>query len=180
MLEVVRMIADRFADAAEGVNAHLAALPRDVGDAIPPNVTVYDETRHGWVARSQAPRTDAGVVFPALTVAIEDPVEFDGDPQYSGLANERFEDVDVSVAVRLFVQNVDTEEGTEDAYYTLRAIRGCLKDFMKGEYVAARTRNSVRINQCTGMTSAALVEQLEDVWVTGGLTARFKVHESSP
>jgi len=53
-LEVVRMVADWFAHATNGINAEIANVPRDGGDSAPTSlVAVLDETRSAILALCQ-------------------------------------------------------------------------------------------------------------------------------
>jgi hypothetical protein len=45
-----RLLADRLADDAEGVNIVATYVPRNDDDTLlPRTVRIYDDTRHGWV-----------------------------------------------------------------------------------------------------------------------------------
>jgi hypothetical protein len=55
--EAILYVAERLADAVEGVNALLASVPKEAGWATPPNVTVVDAVTYPWVSRGILDRT---------------------------------------------------------------------------------------------------------------------------
>lgn len=75
---VVRLVADRLAQDALGVNDIAQQLPRDVDgttpDPAPPVAFVYDDTRYAWLARGVIPHPKETTVlqYPAIFVRFHD------------------------------------------------------------------------------------------------------------
>lgn len=111
----VRQVADWLGDATTGVNALLATVPKDVADAVPANVTIYDETREPWVARGTVPRTKTGT-GPLLLVRGPDAVEL---PVFSGYTPC---EVQVLYVRRAPAATVESDDAVRDVYQTMRAI----------------------------------------------------------
>lgn len=52
IVDVMRLVLEWLSDPVTGVNAQLAAVPRDPGEDPPPAVVIYNELDHPWVARN--------------------------------------------------------------------------------------------------------------------------------
>jgi hypothetical protein len=124
IVAAVRQVADWLVDAETGVNAQLAAAPRDATDTVPPLVTLWDATRFEWVARGEVPRDKTGH-GPLLLVRGPDELDL---PIFAGDAQGGYASLDVLVA---YVLREDVEQPTEyaltHAYETIRAAARALQ-----------------------------------------------------
>lgn len=114
--DLIRQHADWYADGPAGVNAQRPNVPRDVGVAAPPAVTVYDATRHAWVARGTVPRDKTG--SGALLLV-------DGTEEFQTWV--RSQDIQgggslVGVRARYVARKKQTELLVMDCYHTLRCV----------------------------------------------------------
>lgn len=119
----IRQTADWLAHVVTGVNALLATVPRDVGEAAPPNVTVYDETRDDWVARGTVPRKKTGN-GPLLLVRGPEEVQL---PIFGTQEAGGYTPIDVLVlyirrAAAAGASAVESDAAVRDVYQTSRAI----------------------------------------------------------
>lgn len=119
IVAAVRELADWLSAAPAGVNAQLATVPRDVGDPVPPSVTVHDETRESWVARGVVPRGSLGN-GPLLIIRGPDDLQL---PLWTDQGSGGFTPLELRVGyVRRAAQaSVDTDDALRDCYQTLRA-----------------------------------------------------------
>jgi hypothetical protein len=140
----VRIVANWLADPALGVNALLPTIPRLDGDPMPPTVSIFDETRAGWVARNQVPKPTGPVQFPAVIVFLQN-TRWDSSPADSQASGARTIDSDVQLAVQLVMQDSTTEEGVSAGMYIMRAIRNSLLLLDEPAADNARTLAGVRL-----------------------------------
>jgi hypothetical protein len=170
LLETIRMVADALANNTIGVNAQLATLTVDAGDALPASiVTVADETRNGQVAVGRYPTT-----LPCLTVTLNGQVELDGEVVSS------YRDAEVSILIRFVTQDADTAQGNTNAYYTLRAVVKALREFNRNTNESLRSRNGIHVLECKSLTHVQLFENIDDAYVTGGIEVTFHVRDTTP
>lgn len=174
-LEPVRIVADWLADATNGVNALLARVPRDAGDPVPPAVTIYDETRHGWVTRATVPRFDgSGIALPGLMVLAH---------QQTELQPEDPTDADRWLRPQLLIRYVDrevaSEQGAAAASYTYRAVVGALDRLADNAHAAARTRNGIELAGRLQCHYVAQSSPLGDAVVTGALLVQYDARDAT-
>lgn len=151
----VRIVANWLADATYGVNAIAAVVPRDGSDPQPDAVHVYDETRHGWVARNEAPRGDGVVQFPAVAVVLQKG-QFDGAVPDSQDTGARTVDGQITVIVQLLLQKSATETAVAQAMYLVRAIRNSLLQLNDPSRDAQRTLTGIRLTPTDGVLQGRL------------------------
>lgn len=142
IVPAVRQTADWLRDATSGVNALRGSVPRDVGEAAPAAVTVYDEMTDEWVARGAVPRAKTGA-GPLLLVRGPDELDvplFPTQGQNGGplttcsvwLLYVRRVDVAGSAAVA-------SDDVVRDAFQTLRiAARAIASQWTEQEAMPAR------------------------------------------
>jgi hypothetical protein len=167
----VRMLADRLADADEGVNAISAFVPRFTGDEVPPEVTIYDATRTGWVARGKVPKGEDGdeeqISFPCVVVFLQQ-----GNYE-SGVARDasggRYTQGVVTLIAQLIMHEADTELAASHGMYLLRAIRGVVLRYGDPE----ATTNTQR-TECGTMLMPVTATSI------GGVNAFNEDHVVSP
>jgi len=172
-LEGIRIVADWLKIADHGVNALLPSVPRDVGDGLPADVAVLDESRTGWLARHKAPN-GACKDGPLLCVSVLDQATIESNPQ---LGVQHWTDGGLPVVVRYFGENLDSAEGYCDAAYTLRAAKSSLLLLARHENLASRTRNLVRVVRIEGFSIAPMREEFEDVKVWGGMAVSLAMQD---
>jgi hypothetical protein len=179
-LETVRANADWLngvTTAQYSVNQLLAGVPRDGGDPVPPNVTVRDSTRHGWVARRTLPREGEALVFPVLAVMVLSDFELDGEILTT------YRDGNPQVLIAYLHREVDTEKAIAAGGYTLRAVQRSFAKFNHPDHVGARTRNGIVLRVCTALREVpvGLLRQLAvDLPITAALVATYAVRDTQP
>jgi hypothetical protein len=104
--EAVRIVADWFQDATNGINTLLLVVPVEAGD-VPDPVTVNDETRHAWVARREIPREKEIQGSPIVAVSLFDNLVCKNNPQ---LVAQAWQDADLVLAVRYIAANSDARK----------------------------------------------------------------------
>lgn len=171
ILEPLRIVTDWLGDATYGVNAKLAVVPRDAGDPLPPSVQlIADETRSGPVARDRIPTPPAP--GPVLTIACLDESNWNTE-----LEDKHWDCEIFPIEIRYAdLDKVISQDGTRNAFYTLRAVRLSLKDLMLDPGVAARKRNGVELVNTTDlMRFRPAMKVLEDKVVVAGMSVGFGV-----
>lgn len=144
IVPAVRLTADALAHLTTGVNALLAAVPRDVGDAAPGDVTVYDETRDAWVARGTVPRTKTGN---GALLLVRGPDDLDL-PLFGSQGDGGWTPCEVRVLHirRALAASVESDDAVRDMYQVFRAcarVIALLFDSQSDLLV----RNSVHLNR---------------------------------
>lgn len=183
-LELVRITADWLKDTTYGVNAKIPGVERDAGDAVPPliadwtpesgpaTIAVFDETRHDWVARKQAPPAR-----PALYVMAEGGVDLAGEVGTYIRDTTR----PAVVIIRYVSDKADRAVQITDAEYTLRAVVRSLRELMRNANVAARTRNNVAIELMQDpVTLAPVIEAVGEYRVTGAVVVNYQARDCAP
>lgn len=172
-LEVIRMVAAALADATHGVSAAIPGVPRDVGDAEPPAVTVYDATRHGWVTREEIILRGLNASLPALAVGLYRPAPITE-------IQTVFRDGTFDVLVQYLTTNDDAAAASAAGLYTMRAALRTLAWFHHPDQAAMRTRNGVTIRYCSGTSHVPLSAVRGDVLVTAALGLTYAVRDTAP
>jgi hypothetical protein len=139
-----RIVANALTHPTRGVNAIAARMPLDDGDATPPLVTVYDETRDGWLLAGQVPVQDSGISFPCITVTIQKALT-DGGPADTQSTGARTVDGSVSLIVQLLFQDSNLNRAAAAGMYVMRAIRNSLVWLDENDNDAARTLLGFRL-----------------------------------
>jgi hypothetical protein len=178
ILESVRMVADWLSAGVAGagsVNALLPAVPRDGGDAQPAAVTVYDATRHGWVARLAAGYEGSGITFPAVAVFVGSDVTSEGEV----LTIDR--DATVDICAMVIARASDSAAGTASDLYTVRAIMRSLKQFNEpAQYDTARVRNGIALQSCQSMRQLHPNVIKGGIVLAAGVVATYHVRDTAP
>jgi hypothetical protein len=172
ILEPVRCVTDWLNDTAFGFNAKIAALPVDLGDErlLVTAPFIQDGSRDDRVlTQADPPKT------PALYVNSDGPLNAEGE------VKTIYRDADnVTVAIRYLIKNADTSEAATQTMYALRAIVRSIRDLMRNENVAARTRNSILIVSCSRITYGAIEETVGNTVATGAVVCVFVVRDKAP
>jgi hypothetical protein len=151
IVDVIRQVADWLED---DINAALALVPQDSGEAAPPSVAVKDETRAGWVARGTIPREKIGAV-PLLLVRLDESAEVPLSTSQS------FPRSEVPVEVLYVARKVATEVLVGEALQTLRAAARVLTQrfspvLADGDLPRNATELSVPLNGRIGLVMESL------------------------
>ena len=175
MLEVIRIVSDWLQDEDYGVGACLALVPLDGSDTRPSTPSVVEETTTGWAARNEVPNEVSG---PVLSVALADAITF-GEPSIEASAARLVFSWDADVAVRYHVRGRASDQGTEDAYYVLRAVRACLQLLDQPVGVSARVRGGVRVDRVSAISMTPPADAPGDAFVSAGLTVTLRCHDTT-
>jgi hypothetical protein len=169
IVDAIRALVAWLEDPATGVNAQLPAVPRDAGDAAPPSVRVFDETRHPWVARGQV---DRGALRdgPILLVHVAEELALETLP-----GAEAGEAV-VSVAVRYAAKGAGGEALAADAYQTHRCVHRAIAAQFESA-ITTHVRNGVRLSAPNPVQYVPLVTPLEDSVVVGASIVPIPAHD---
>ena len=117
----------------------------DGQDELPPNLTIYDETHHGWVATSLAPSEEAlDLEYPHLAVSLGDSLSLNGLATRHGDGVSRVEN-QLEVGIRLVQHANDMALASTREMYYRRAIRDFLLWFHHADNAGLRQ------NQATGI-----------------------------
>lgn len=170
IVETLRAVTDALATGSYGVNYQISNLTVESGDSAPPElVAVVDETRSDEVAVGRYPST-----LPALMVTLE------GNPTLQGDVVSDSRDGEVSVLIRYIVSESDTSKSVTDSYNTMRAVLRTLKEFNSNTQAQARLRNGIQIVECLSIEMVQTFKNIDDAYVTGAVTARFRVRDCEP
>lgn len=175
-LEPLRIVTDWLGNATYGVNAKLATLPRDAGDSAPPSVQlIADETRSGPVARDRIPIP--ATPGPVLTLAcIEESI-------WNTVLEDKYRDCEaLPIEIRYAdLDKVVTQTGTQNAYYTMRAVLRSLKDLMNDPGNAARQRNLVTlVNTSDLVRIRPTMKEIEDKIIVASMSVTFGFRDEAP
>ena len=135
MNEPVRIVADYLTGTTSGsvsLTTILAAVPRYSGDSAVSAPTIYDSTRHAFLARGIWPQaTDTSVVYPAVGVRLMDATYSTDErpqPDDAGFVTEG----DCTIAIGIVVDLQDPDEAAEDIGYLVRGVLNCLRKMNRG------------------------------------------------
>lgn len=180
--ELVRIIADALAHADFGVGAVLPLVPVVSGDSAPPTPTIYDETRHDWVALEELPEefdlVAKGVTLPALAVTMGpgvsgmDPAR--AQPSSGALSQAEFE---AALNIHYFTADSDAVSAKRAARATMRAVRGTLNVLFHPSHAALRTMNKVTIETLQAVEAVSMFTPLEHHSIAGACAVRLRGRE---
>lgn len=173
-LDVIRACAAAASDATIGINAQLAALPLDAGDATPPQVTLYNSVDHGWVARQTAAESGSGITFPAVAILVAQPTTIDQ-------VHTVTRDAHFPVAFAYVQRQADSAHGLRDALYTQRAILRFLTAFAAPTPTGQsyRFRNGVGLVLPESITAPPTNQPWGAALVTSAVIVTWLVRETS-
>ena len=160
MNELVRLVADWLEDTTYGVNAQLALVPRDGGDAQPTSVVIVDETRDPRPGRGRVPQDDTPVVTVALQAMTHLTETITDDGYLSG-----------EVIVQYAAKNVEAWKAKRDGNYVLRAVAWSLRRLRRMDANAAgRLRNNVALIGIDPIRFEPWFERVDDTLIVGTVT----------
>lgn len=175
ILDTIRAWTDWLGHGTYGVNALLAGVERDGTDAAPPSIQlIVDETRNPAAARRQIPDT-----VPCLIVRLAAPATMDD----SVGPNSPHRYGDIPVMTLYAAEHQDSDDGTQNAAYTLRAVERVLAKFLDHTIAAANTarlRNNITILHATALQQLTMFEPIEDRDILGALAITFRVMDKNP
>lgn len=173
----VRIVADWLQDSTNGINALSTLVPRLSGDPLPPEVAVFNETQHGWVARNRVPKPHNDIAFPAVIVFLQS-AKFDAGVPDSQDTAARTVDGTVQLAVQLLMDESQTELAVAAGIYLLRAIRNSLLLLDDPANQAARERTGVRIDPSQSVMQGQLdAPESDSVLSIGALVVVYPTTE---
>ena len=177
ILESVRIISDWLQDATYGVNAKLALMSAagllDGSDTKPADiVTFIEETNDARLARGRVPELPAQL--PCLAVLQS------GEVVVPAVVGTTYFDADVTIAIWYVARDKDSNDGRQDAMYTIRAIRQSLHELFKPANSASRVRGKVQMFPTGEVTVPPLFTMQEDVPISGAVELRVKVRDIDP
>jgi len=164
ILETLRILKDALSSGGSAPLAtHIAAVPRDGGDAAPTTPTVVDETRSAAAALGRSPNATG----PALLVSFQSAT--DDDPK----TMQRTGDVTVAVIFRYVDKDATAERAAQDALYVMRALRRALKNIPMPV-----TRNQVAMYSLQTADYVAIDQKTDDKSTVVGVRATFVVRDN--
>lgn len=178
----VRLLATRFADASEGVNAIVQELSVALhdGDPLPPDVAVYNDTRDAWVMLGIAPDDDPLVVFPCIRLRTLG-VDYTAGvcQQWSTGAYTR--SGTLRVVAELLFRAIDTEAAAVAGMYLLRAMGGVIARFDDPSSEAYRTFGGIQLQPSVAITQGTPEAKAGDSLVCpGALLITYPFIETVP
>lgn len=147
-----RLLADRFADSDEGVNSIVQELATVLygSDALPADeVTVYDDTRHLWVAQDIAPDDDPEIEYPLIRLVTMN-VQYESGIPAVHSSGARTVNGEISVMVQLLLKDPN-DSVLGDGMYWLRAMRGVVVRLDDPTNEAARTFGGIQLRPATSI-----------------------------
>lgn len=175
-LEACRIVTAWLKDNTYGYAPKLAALPLDGSDARPTTIadtSIVDETDNA----NAAFRRFDGLTLPALVVTVVGDVE-SMEPNQP-LTGDRVDGF-VTIQVRYAERNTASQTAIVNGTYAIRAVTASLRELHKNDNVASRTRNSIRLVSCEGMTEQGIYEEVEDTWLLAAVQLRYYVSNLLP
>lgn len=176
MNEYVRLLADFLATGATGINAILTEVPLLGSDTRPSPVTVYDSTRHPWVARATWPTKTGVVTYPAVgvrCVELNYPVG-----RRTSAAGARQITGSCTLLVQVVVQLQDQDEATEDVGYLTRAVVNSIHAFNDTLSTRTSTTNA-RLTVATGVRVLLDASEREDNIASAAILASYSIDEAT-
>lgn len=176
-LEAIRIVADWLGNpsSSTSVNYYLDTVELDAGDSRPENVTVYDATRHGWVARRRLSREGSNVDFPALAVVA--PSTSGDGTVYDAVMRKGT----IEVAVVYVDQDHESASGAAAGLYTMRAVRRSLNQLNLNANDSSRRRNDIYLVNWLTFSEASAEMQFNDaVVVAPTLVTTWTIRDDAP
>ncbi len=173
ILEAIRIIDSWLQDGTNGVNVKLAGLTLDGSDTVPPDiVTFLEETSSAQVARGRMP--EATSQLPCLAVLQSGEVVV---PAHIGTT---YFDADITITIWYAAKDKDSDNGRQDAMYTVRAIRQSLTELFKPGNSASRVRGGVQMFPSGEITIPPLFTIQDDVPISGAVELKVKIRDTDP
>lgn len=158
-------------DPAAGLNAELPGVPRRAGDAVPPDVAIFNALDHDWVSRGTIP-PDKLVDGPALIIApsasLEHPIPFHLLPD-----RQQTTEPDVPIQFIVALKRNQHARYRRVAGYALRAVARVLaKRFPAANTVFVRDQVVVRLGRTAPGLFSQPIDPADDLFV-GALVVPF-------
>ena len=171
-LEALRVTANAWTDPTTGVNARLSSVPRDGTDPAPPNlVTITDETRSRYAALDQVP---PAAQCPGLLLSL-----YRAGNVLDPHQKQAVHDGTVTMLARYVQRITATERGTQDAYYTFRAVDRCLDAWIGGPD-GPRTMNNLIAWYFEARAWEPMWTEIGDLVITGGMILAVRMRDLAP
>jgi hypothetical protein len=176
-LELPPLIADWLADDTYGVNAILATIPRDVGDALPPDVFVVDEVRTAWAARRLISAENVTAGHPAVIVGQSAELTYPTGRAQLTAQGARMLEGTATYLIMYAQHESDSAKAASNSRYTLRAILNSLILMHDPKSTATIERNGATLGLPRSFKMSTLLEERSDSLVTGGVLAEYNIRE---
>ena len=177
----VRLLADWFADATNGVANNLASLPVDSGDTVPTTVHLYNQLTDKWLARLAAGSAESlgsQLQYPAVLVTVVDETPDGGLPTND--ATGRFLEGQVTLGCLCLVKDSDTAKASAALLYLKRAVKGALLLLNEPSAEASRTRLGVQLQPYRSCQWGAIGDPQDDAVLGGGWLVTYPTLETTP
>lgn len=164
-------------DGTYGVNAKLALMSAagllDGSDSVPADiVTFIEETSDARLARGRVP--ELASQLPCLAVLQS------GEVVVPAVVKTTYFDADITIAIWYVARDKDSNDGRQDAMYTIRAIRQSLRELFKPANSADRTRGNIQMFPSGEITIPPLFTIQNDLPISGAVELRVKIRDISP
>lgn len=172
IVEPLRTLADWLSREDHGVNANIAALPLDNGDERPPSVSrVLEPTRDPEAQPAHYP-----LETPFLVVSAESPARWDGE------VGQVHRDGQVDLTIRYVTRAGQPETQELQGLYTLRAVSRSIREWLRNEYVEARTLNGVCVRSAQGMILGPIREESQETGAvaSAALVLTLQIRDTMP
>ena len=168
-VEPCRSLREWLADpGAQGVNATLAAQPKDAGDVVAAIATFADETTDVQAAEGRVAKP-----APSCTVTVTDTRV----PEIEGVGPTQ--DFQVDVLVQVTYDGATIEQNVRDAGYAMRAVIRSLRHLHEQANDAARSRNGVVLYSCLAINPLGIATQAESAEITAGVLVTYQGRDSA-
>lgn len=174
-LMTVRMVATWLADATNGVNAELANVDYDGTDVQPSNVTVYNDTDHGWVTRRKM-LDEAHIGWSTPSVWVMQHAAFALQP---GVNQGKHNADAFQLGIAVIDDAETTEDGLRDVWYRMEAVVRSIRTLMFGNETN-RTRENVQIQKVNSWTFEQPMVAKDDRRIIQPLILELMVRETNP
>jgi len=175
LVELIYCINAGLEDATIGINAQFDGLTVISGHAVPPDVTVYNQIEHKFVARRQINNEDTGISLPALAI-------FQAGP---GLIEPEVGTIyrmgEYPIVFAYIASRTDSALAARDGGYTMRCVKRFLRDFMENAQTPVlRTQAGIIVCQLIDLEEPPTLEPFGQAEVVASLVGTFRVRETLP
>lgn len=170
IIEVLRLFTTGLLNSTYGINQQIGSLDVFSGDTVPPNViSISDESQNIVVANSRILKP-----MPSIAVVQAGPAELDPNV----LTTVR--DGEVTIGIRYYAENSQTQNIRRNALYTMRALEKFLQDFFNDTNDADRIINNIQVCAVLDLRHESITAFEEDNILIGQLTLTLLVRDTRP
>lgn len=163
-----------WSDPAAGLNAELRTVPRDAEDAPPPDVSIFNEVEHPWVARGEAD-LDVLKAKRAWCIAHYDP-ETQGFPAPVLPFQEPEAGAVVHIAGTYMVHGLSAPRALHDARQSMRAAHRVIsKRWEEAQDTVDQRDTTLFLPTVRYLPTFGQLQNQPNVWSLGTLVVSFPV-----